>query len=369
MDKKRRATPYRNRWVVVAGAGVLVLLLLVGASWVTTSWAGHGEFSPGEWPVVVKDENGVPIEGARAIVSPGTSSVFWNYRGPGSLVSDDRGQLLLKTHPAGGPRYGGRGWSLLWIWDIQQADRPTWEVAFEAEGHAKTVVPSDAIVDLPSGSVVPIELRRAAAPPLTTSQGAVPPLLGTPSTFGDMVRHLRQLPSDEARWQDVKPVLEERRYQYPGETTGEVVAANLLSCHFVSYQWVLAFPGITKHTTLSLEDLELLGNSLGWEEPVVAVVGGEYGAPPEPIGVTRGDVARLWLRQLTGRDFQNRTGFREWLETNRTRLVWQVDRGAFSLQGNPATGPTSQEVQRQHDDPNTTNDRTDWHRRTGARGR
>jgi len=166
------------------------------------------------------------------------------------------------------------------------------------------------------------------------------------ATFEDTVRRLQDLGSDEARWRHEKPLLEMYVGVFPERTLGKVVRVNLLAVDHASLLWLRAYPGITKRTELDANDLELLSERLAINTPITAPVRTSYGIALGPVDVTGGDVARQWLHRLVGREFRDQEDFATWLAENRARLVWQADRGAFSLQGNPATGPASQEVQR-----------------------
>ena len=111
-------------FVVLSAIGVLAL----ASRWMT-QYECYGRVQSGSRIIHVTDEYGNPVGGAMIdILANGeiaSRSPFTEYKGPNSLVSNERGDVRLKNLGFG---RGGSGWKLFWIWDIRNYEIFEWQI-------------------------------------------------------------------------------------------------------------------------------------------------------------------------------------------------------------------------------------------------
>lgn len=105
---------------------ILLFSLLVAAfaSYFTTAVSWDGAFPSGEYHLQIVNQSGSPIKGATLNIYQGNNLAFEypfdNYLSENSLVSNDKGEIVL-THLPRGLEYGGSDWLLFWVIPINKS--------------------------------------------------------------------------------------------------------------------------------------------------------------------------------------------------------------------------------------------------------
>ena len=126
---------------------LMCLTAVVVASWLTTAVYWDADWPVGEWVILVRDAEGVPIPGVRLSVRSSETGEFIrgpfeNYSGPESLVSDAEGRIQLYNRDEG--FWGGHYWKLFWIWPIGRAPGPLpINLHISSDGHEAVVLPAE----------------------------------------------------------------------------------------------------------------------------------------------------------------------------------------------------------------------------------
>ena len=149
-----------------------------------------------------------------------------------------------------------------------------------------------------------------------------PKPLGT-STKGDGYTYfpfqddLKRASSEAEKWQ-----MTLRHYQGDETYAKEQIAFFLKVCHptaaFVKY-----YPNVTKKLQLDTSYLAQMSVCIGSDETLV------YGC--SEASITAGEVADLWLKHLTGREFKDKAEFWSWFRANREYLKWNQEAGKFEI--------------------------------------
>lgn len=112
----------RLRKIVVAA--IVLLLVTAFASYFTTAVFWDGAFPSGEYHLQIVNQSGNPIKGATLNIYQGKNLAFEypfdNYLSENSLVSNDKGEIVL-THLPRGLEFGGSGWLLFWVIPINMS--------------------------------------------------------------------------------------------------------------------------------------------------------------------------------------------------------------------------------------------------------
>jgi hypothetical protein len=100
---------------------VISLPLLGIISYLTTHICSVGVLPKGVWRIKLVDSESQPISGAKLILdfpdyNPSAHYIFENYKGPGSITSDQNGILVLENTKSRGT--GNTSWDLFWIYPI-----------------------------------------------------------------------------------------------------------------------------------------------------------------------------------------------------------------------------------------------------------
>ena len=160
------------------------------------------------------------------------------------------------------------------------------------------------------------------------------------------IDQLSSASSDEERWRIVLAGIHAAMRVFPElKRVGaqEWVKSEILVPTTNSYVWLKGYPNIVRQLDLEVSDLQSLGKKLeerehlNWEETA-----GQWNVWIAS-DMSRGEIAREWLRLLVGREFDEESEFATWLEKNRDSLVWDKALGRFEAK------PTSDRANAQTD--------------------
>jgi hypothetical protein len=89
------------------------------------------------------------------------------------------------------------------------------------------------------------------------------------------------------------------------------------------------YPNVTKH-------IQLDKSCFGY---MAAYIGSDEMLPHRgPQALTAGELSAIWLKHLTGREFQDREEFNNWFDANQEYLKWNQETGKFEIH-RPQTFP------------------------------
>lgn len=104
----------------------------------------------------------------------------------------------------------------------------------------------------------------------------------------------------------------------------------------ISEVWLLYYPEIVRLVEWDLSHLRRLGKNVGHGSHVMWNEKALFGKGLCATRLTRDEIARGWLKVLTGRDFESEDGLGQWIEVNQARLAWDEREGRFILRENQA---------------------------------
>ena len=113
----------------IGAAGIVVVALFV-----RERVEALADIQPCEWHFLVHDANGTPMPDVQLVLLDASNGNHWpeigNWRGPGSLVTDSRGEVVFMLTEGKG--YGGHVWQ---IWGYQKHGIPRPQLELRYQGY------------------------------------------------------------------------------------------------------------------------------------------------------------------------------------------------------------------------------------------
>jgi hypothetical protein len=154
-----------------------------------------------------------------------------------------------------------------------------------------------------------------------------------PVPIGQIVSEYASMPDDEARWQLVVESSKGAEWAFRDFSVVTYAKDLLASCGGLSYVWFKAYPEIVRRLEVTWQDLYALARALDFTGRAADVAWSGPTGPlwPGVFEMSRPELARAWLKRLTGRNFDSLGDVDRWLVADRDRLRWNATKGVFEV--------------------------------------
>lgn len=144
----------RRLWVSVIGC--TLLCISIPASWYTTFYTGTWSWPEGRWSLRIVDQEGTPVEGAKADVRNSRGTL--NYLLPERTKSDHDG-ILTMSNPER-IKGGVSGWYLLWVLHVKDDPLEGLHIVITAPGGASAQVDPMKVIETSGTTVITVKSEK-----------------------------------------------------------------------------------------------------------------------------------------------------------------------------------------------------------------